>query len=58
MPHDLLFTLNVGAVKAAYAVYPDFEGRIPLLLIRNNDGKISFVLPKERLKIYTIVRLE
>ncbi|MBQ9366135.1 MAG: hypothetical protein IJT83_00020 [Victivallales bacterium] len=58
MPHDLLFTLNVGAVKAAYAVSPDFEGCIPLPLIPNNDGKISFVLPKERLKIYTIVRLE
>ncbi|MBR4676123.1 MAG: hypothetical protein IKP00_16820 [Victivallales bacterium] len=58
MTDDIHFTLSIGGVTSAYAVSPDFEGRIPLHLTRNHDNQISFVLPKKLLKIYTIVRFE
>ena len=54
---DITFTLRDSSVKKAYAVSPDFAGRIPLA-VKNVGGKSEVTLPKGLLKAYAIVYIE
>ena len=45
------------SVKQAYAVSPDFDGRIPLAY-KKDGGKVTVTLPKTALKTYTLVYVE
>ena len=57
---DITFTLEkpLFAIGKVYAVSPDFKGRKELKSQTLADGSVKAVLPKELLKIYTIVILE
>ena len=53
---DVLIEAPESAGDVAEAVSPDFAGRTVLSSTRVG-GKVVFVLPKERLKVYTLVRI-
>ena len=57
---DITFTLEkpLFTIGKVYAVSPDFQGRKELKSQTLADGSVKAVLPKELLKIYTIVILE
>ena len=54
---NIVFTLPDTSVKAAEAASPDFDGWKKLELVKK-DGKTIIVLPKELLKVYTLVRVK
>jgi len=53
---DITFVLPDGNIKSAYAVSPDFSGRLDLPLERKKD-LTTVTLKKELLKSYTVVFL-
>ena len=57
---DITFTLEKTpfAIGKVYAVSPDFAGRKALPSQTLDNGNVKVILPKELLKIYTIVILE
>lgn len=52
---DITFTIVRPNLREITAVSPDFEGRKPLVFQKNSDGSCTVTLPKELLKIYTLV---
>ena len=53
---DVVIEAPASAGDVAEAVSPDFQGRVNLSLSRSGD-RISVVLPRERLGVYTLVRI-
>lgn len=54
---DIVFALPDAAGRKAVAVSPDFEGVRPLATVSNPDGSLTVTLPKELLRVYTLVRI-
>ena len=54
---DIVFTLPGCTGQKAVAVSPDFEGARSLAAVPNPDGSLTVTLPKELLKVYTLVRI-
>jgi len=54
---DIVFTLHDLKVNIAEAASPDFSGWKKLPLEKDAQGRSKVTLPKELLKIYTVVRL-
>ena len=55
---DITFSFIGEKVKSAVATSPDFDGERILDVLDDNDGGTMVVLPKQLLKIYTLVRIK
>ena len=54
---DLRFVMRLPSLQRAYAVSPDFAGQVELKTRQVELGAYEIVLPADRLKIYTLVRI-
>lgn len=54
---DLVVTFPAEGAKTAVATSPDFAGERPLSVAETANGRLSFVLPRGLLKVYTLVRV-
>ena len=54
---DVTIGVPQGVEGRAVAVSPDFEGVVPLASIEGRSGRRTFVVPAERLSVYTLVRI-
>ncbi len=57
LAYDLHVSLFAPDAKETFAVSPDFEGRRALPLSMDKNGNVIITLPKELLKVYTIIRI-
>mgnify|MGYP006943739241 FL=1 len=57
LAENIRFVIQLPALQRAYAVSPDFAGEVELETRQVEPGAYEVVLPAERLKIYTLVRI-
>ena len=55
---DITFSFIGEKVTSAVATSPDFEGARILDVLGDNDGGTRVVLPKQLLKVYTLIRIK
>lgn len=58
LPQDISFTLDNNNTRQITAASPDFQGTRQLQFTTNTDGTITVTLPKEFLKIYTVLKIQ
>ncbi|MGI6353953.1 MAG: hypothetical protein ACOX6W_02465 [Lentisphaeria bacterium] len=54
---DIRFVIRLPSLQRAYVVSPDFAGEVELKTRQVELGAYEVVLPADRLKIYTLVRI-
>lgn len=54
---DIVVTLPADGATTAVATSSDFAGEHPLRVTVNSDGTLTFILPRDLLKAYTLVRV-
>lgn len=55
---DIHFRVLAPKAAKVYAVSPDFAGQKALAFTRDENNLVSFVLPKELLKVYTVIHIQ
>ena len=58
MKQDIIFDITLPALKNAYVVSPDWQGRMKISFQTLPDNRYRITIPKDLLKCYSIIYLE
>ena len=58
MEQEITLTIHLPELHEVTAASPDFSGARKLAFQKNSDGSFTATLPKELLKVYTIVKMK